>query len=833
MIPVELRRIADVIGGELRSAQPQCKVDRVSTDSRGVSPNTLFIALSGQRTDGHSFLREAFHNGASGAIVARAVIDEISTDPRWPLLVVPSPIRSLQCLAKWYRDRFIGKVIAVTGSNGKTITKDALGALLNKLRVATSPGSYNSHLGLPLAVLSIERRNALAVLEAGVSEPGEMSILEDIAAPDYGILINVGKAHLASFGSRRALIQEKMTLFKRIPRDGWVLLPFDDDGIAEFATQLHCQVYWTGGPDQPLALLPLAPVDDGQVVALSTPSGERREVLVRSRSPDIIHDLHVAASAAYLLGVSLDEISSTLEGYIPVSTRTEVWSLPAGVRIVNDSHSSDPISVHSALRAAALGAPHSGRKIFAFAGMNDTGSQGDVEHRQVGAHVAECDFSHLFLVGEGNLQHTAEGFRSVRPDGVVVSVHDPSLLKDHLLSLLHWGDTVLFKGPRNSGMVEAARDLAGSIAQRTLWVDLAAIAENVARFRRRLGGRAKIMAVLKALAYGTELVHLAFWISRLGIDHIGVSSTSEGVAIRKTGVSQDIYVFLPDLDDVQNLVRNRLIPILYSADLIEKYDASLRGLGHVIDVHLKVDTGMHRLGVEPDIVVDLARRIRNSGTMRLTGICTHFASADDPDQDQFTQRQIATFNAVANALRAEGFDDLLMHAANTAATVRFPEAHYNMVRIGIGLYGLCPSATVQREMDLVLAIGLTSRIASIQTVKRGESLGYNRTYIADRDLKVGVVPFGYDDGMPWSRSARGSALVSGQPAPIVGRVSMDQMQVDITDLDGIEVGAPVLLYGSHGGYVIRPEEVAEQAGTMPHELLVRVGKRVTRIYTEP
>ena len=832
MIPTRLDRIAQEVAGNLLCRAPVGVIDRICIDSRGASPNALFIALKGQHTDGHHFLQDAFRNGAAAAIVSNTIVGTIELDPGWPLIVVDSPLRALQALAKWYRREAIDKVLAITGSNGKTIVKDALKALLASRRIVASPGSYNSQLGLPLAVLSSEKRVPLAVLEAGISEPGEMAALEEIASPDYGILTNIGMAHFASFGSQEAIAHEKMVLFRHIPRDGWVLLPADEPTIEMPSRRLQCRIYKVGSEQQILSLVPRSFVEDGQMLELTVPSVGRFDFHVKTRSPYIISDLHIAASAAFLLGVGPEEIAASLDGYLPSPTRMEVWSSPEGIRIINDAHSSDPISVQAALKSAALGTPQSSRKIFVFAGMRELGAKAKSEHREVGAQAGECGFSHIFLVGNGDLLDTVEGYKAVRPDGRAVMVQNPEELKDQLIPLLRPGDTVLFKGPRNLGMARAARDLVGSISQRCLWVSLAAIEENLARFRRHCGG-ARVLAMLKALAYGTELVQLASWMSRLGIHHIGVSSTSEGVAIRKTGAHQDIYVFLADRDDVANLVRYRLTPIVYSAELVEAFAVALKRADQTMDVHLKVDTGMHRLGVDPKVAVHVARRIRDTGVMRLAGICTHFAAADDPAADDYTRKQIAAFERTIEALRAEGFEDLEIHAANTAATIRFPEAHYNMVRIGVGLYGVYPSAAVQEAMSLELAIGATSRIASIQEIEAGESVGYNLTYTARQKIRVGVIPFGYDDGLPWRLSGKGHLLVEGQVAPIVGRISMDQMLVDISDIDGADVGAEALLYGAHNGYVIRPEYVAEMAGTIPHELLILLGRRVHRIYVEP
>jgi Alr-MurF fusion protein len=835
LIPIRLDQLAKITGGELRGGAPVL-IDRICTDSRGASPGAIFVALRGQHSDGHSFVSEAFRNGASAALVS----SQSSILGDQPAVTVPNTLRALQHLARWHRHEHIKDVLAITGSNGKTIVKDALKALLAGRQVLASPGSYNSQLGLPLAILAAERPESLAILEVGISAPGEMAAMAEIASPDFGILTNIGMAHLSAFGSREAIAREKMSLFAGLNEDGWVLLPANEPTVETIVKSLRCRVYHVRNEqsllNQPLSGQPLVMTaaglsHHGQLFRLRTAEGEHT-VRLNTRSPEIVSDLHYAASAATLLGVPLDEIASTLDSYSPTATRMEMWSSPQGIRIINDGYSSDPISVQAALRSAALGNA-GGRKIFAFAGMRELGASSDREHRQVGAHAGESGFSHLFLVGGGELSSTAESYKAVKADGEVITVATPDALKDRLLPLLRAGDTVLFKGPRNAGMVKAVRDLSGAMAQRCLWINLAGIEGNIARFRRHCGSGTHILAMLKAVAYGTELTQLASWMSRLGIHHIGVSSANEGAALRKSGADQDIFVFLSEREDVDNLLRYRLTPVIYSAELVEAFAAALANLGQTLNVHLKVDTGMHRLGVAPEIAPELAQRIRKSGVMHLTGICTHFASADDPEADAFTLQQITTFEKVVSTLRTAGFNNLQVHAANTAAAMRFPQAHYDMVRIGLGLYGLYPSPAAQQAMELELAIGVTSRISSIQQFEPGDTLGYGRSYKATRTMKVGVVPFGYDDGLPWRLANTGKVMVAGQLAPIVGRISMDQMQIDLTDIPGVTAGSEILIYGTHNGQVLRPELVAEQAGTISYELLTRLGERVHRIYIEP
>ncbi|HEX4603761.1 MAG TPA: UDP-N-acetylmuramoyl-tripeptide--D-alanyl-D-alanine ligase, partial [Candidatus Angelobacter sp.] len=402
MIPSKLDRIAHESGGELRGTDALV-IDRVCTDSRDASPGALFVALQGQQTDGHRFLADAFRNGATAAMIAQERAAGAALDPAWPLIVVPDPLRGLQALARWHRREYFDRVLAITGSNGKTIVKDALKALLAGRQFLASPGSYNSQLGLPLAVLSAEKREALGILEVGISAPGEMAALEEIARPNYGILTNIGLAHFAAFGSREVIAAEKMKLFERVPQDGWLLLPADEPTLDAPAQRIQCPIHRVGGSRQAVSLTPVSLGAEGQVLELDIAGQGTRSVTAKTRSPEIIADLHFAASAAYLLGAGLDEIATALDGYAPTSTRMELWSSPQGIRIINDGYSSDPISVRAALRSATLGASRNGRKMFAFAGMRELGASSGREHAQVGTQAAEYGFSHLFLVGGGEL----------------------------------------------------------------------------------------------------------------------------------------------------------------------------------------------------------------------------------------------------------------------------------------------------------------------------------------------------------------------------------------------------------------------------------------------
>jgi alanine racemase len=865
MIPLPLDQLAAIVGGELRPAATaaagprpalpaEATVEAVGIDSRRLPRQALFVALRGRQADGHDFLDQAHANGAVAALVEEAAASPAAATSTpgpggapaacLPTIAVRSPLAALQRLAAWYRRHHLGRVVAITGSNGKTIVKDALYAqLIGSFAAAASPGSFNSQLGVPLAVLAAPPGTEVAVFEAGISAPGEMAALRDILVPDCGILTNVGLAHIAAFAGRRQLAREKLSLFAAMAAD-WLLLPDADrlgKAAAEEAERLPCRLVRFPG-DPALPRLVARHPDGGEGLSerleIRFPSGRRHELRVRTRSAEIVEDVLMAIGAAHLLGVAEERIAESLRDYTPPPTRLEVWRSPAGVTVVNDLVSADPISVRAALRTTSELAAPGGRKIFVFGGMRELGPRAVAEYAAVGALAGEYRFDTLLLAGGGQagepLAATRDAYLAAHPAGQAAMLEDAGAARRHLRGLLAAGDTLLLKGPRHSGIDAAALDLIEAMAPNRLLVDLGAVAGNIAAFRRAGRPRTRVMAMVKALAYGSDLVRLSSWLSETGVDHLGVSTADEGVELRRSGIQLPILVTLPTPEESHKLARFDLLPAVYSFALVEPLAAAARAAlppGRRLPVHLKVDTGLHRVGIAPGEALRLAQVVTATGALRVTGLMTHLASADDPAADAYTRRQLALFDQARSELAAAGHGDLLCHAAATAGAARFPEARYDMVRIGLGLYGLYPSPAVEAALPLQLAVTLLSRIAEVRTLSRGDRVGYGGSYtVAADSLRAGVLPLGYHDGIPWSLSNRGAVLVDGRPAPIIGRVSMDSLVVDLTAAPGAAAGSEALLFGVRHGAVLRPEEVAAQAETIPYELLARLGPRVQRVY---
>ena len=816
--------LAALLLGELQAPSPISPIRGVAIDSRRVRPGDLFFALPGRHADGHRFLAAALEAGAALVVIRRGW-----PRPEGPSLAVADPLVALQQLAGWYRRRHIQQVVAITGSNGKTIVKDALtAAVASRFRVAASPGSWNSQVGVPLAVLQAPPGTELGIFEAGVSAPGEMAALAAILQPDFGILVNVGLAHLASFGTREVTAREKMGLFQGTPPPLWVLLP--EDPLVQ-GIPLACPVLHPGG-ELP-RLMAQEPIANGLQLTLAFPGGGLpRQIPVRTRSAPLVHDLLVAITAALRLGVEPEAIVQALDNYFFGPTRMETWRTPEGVTIVNDTASSDPLSVQAALDAVAASPEATGRRIFLFGGMAELGERDGMEHRLIGQVAAERGFTHLVLLPHPAQAATAEGWRAAAPGAPLLEVADPLALRRQLRELARRGDLLLVKGPSASGLAALACDLWESMAPRRFVVDVGAIRENIARFRSLCGPDVAILAVLKAWAYGTELARLAAALQEGGVDWIGVSAADEGAIVRRAGVHLPILVLLMDSDEVDKAVRHRLTPVVYSHAFALALIESLRAMEASLEVHLEIETGMGRLGVPPEDALAVVRLLRSSGVVRLAGVMTHLASADDPSADGDTRRQLAVFEQVVAQLRAESEEPLVVHAAATSGAVRFPEARYGMVRLGLGLYGIAPSPAVAEGLDLQLAVAFLSRLAQVSTLPKGQRVGYNGTYVIEaQEQRVGIVAAGYNDGVPWSLSNTGAVMLQGRRVPVIGRVSMDSMAIDLSAVPQAAVGDEVLLFGTHEGHTLRPEEVAATAGTIPYDLLVHVdSRRVQRLF---
>lgn len=833
MGPLSLDQLAAIVEGTLAGppAPPGATVHHVAVNSGRVSGGSIFFAMPGARTDGHRFVGAAAANGAVAAVVSAGAL--AGSVAEVPLVVVEDTLVALQRLAGWWRRQLRGLVVAVVGSNGKTITKDCLVHLLGYegrlfgAKVYGSPGSYNSQLGVPLALLECPLEAAVAVMEVAVSDPGEMARQAHMLAPDYVVLTNVGTRWRNRFADRSHQVYEMLAIAGNLPAHGWVLSGDGSADVLEAAAAHGRALAQRQSADLP-SYGPAAHGPDGARFETFFPGGETVLATVRTASDEILADVQLAVSAAWLLGSQPASLAAALQDYTPTATRMEIWRSPVGITLVRDVATPDPLAVSSALRTARRLAGHDGRTLVVLA--QPTPGWESAAVGLAGALSSE-GADEICAVAAAPHARTAAALAELDHGGNLRLFADEQELRSHLLATLRPGDVCLVQSPPGVAIGELARLVIESMSATRLYIDLAAVQDNLLTFRRLLGPSVKVMAMVKALAYGTEPVSISLALQELGADALGVSSADEGLALRRAGVTLPILVLLGTANDLDKMVRSRLTPLVYSPEMLAAVKAKAAAGAPGFKVHLEVDTGFHRAGLQPAEAIEALTELAGTDGVEVEGLMTHLASPDDPAEDEYTERQLDRFELVARAAGRLGLD-VVRHAAASAAAIRVPRARYDMVRLGLGLHGLHLSEATAKLVELTPAMALVSRLVQVIEVAEGERVGYGGIYtVPEQGARLGVVPAGYHDCVPRAFSNFGYVMIAGKRCPIVGRVSMDSMTVDVSGCPEAVVGSDVLIYGRRGDWEVPLEEVSAAIGTNAHEVMARLGPRVQRIFT--
>ena len=802
-------------------------INQVAIDSRMIdSTSSLFVALPGKQTNGHHYIQEAAKSGASYAIVAKGYLYTGSYPIH--LLYVDNPLQALQEIAKAYRNQLPTKIIAITGSYGKTMVKDLLYELIKEhVPCKASPESFNSQIGVPLSIFTLSKEHELAIMEAAISEKHEMEKIAEILRPDFGIVTRVGKKHIDRLGSVETLISELLKLYQTSDNLKWLSLP-DTSEIHEMTKNLTVAHYFWNQKSLKTPHAERLSEHDGLTIPyrISFPDAKDHEGQITSGFYYYLDLLNMAIKAAFGLGVPSEKIGKVLTSYKLEPIRTEIWKSPLGVTFINDSYAEDPISLDHALKFLNT---HSGdgKKIFIFEGLK--GNKQAEDYGRIGNILSKHSLEMIFLVGD----HPYE------PLIASLSTHLTSIVKASSLKeafqlyklSMHAGDTVLIKGAKKEPIETLIETFHESITSSLCQINLAAIEHNIKMLRQKIPESTRMMVMVKAFAYGTDAFRIAKFLTSCGIDIIGVSYVEEGIALKKAGVKQSIFVLNAADYEIDQLVKWELEIGVSSFEFIEHLAKAAITQNKRIKAHLHIDTGMSRFGCRKEEALSLAKFILKHPSLELEGIMTHFASADDVSEDKFTLSQAADLSAVIAELNKEGIDPKWKHAANSAGVLRFSFPEFNMVRVALAIYGLQPSLEKEKN-HLRLAVSLFSRIAGINLCKKGDTISYGRSYLVDEEEKrIAVIPIGYFDGLHRNYSGRGSVLIRGKKAPMVGKICMDFMMIDVTHIPEAKVGDPVLIFGEddHGHY-LSPEELALQGNSISHELITCLGPRIQRFF---
>lgn len=793
---------------------PGVEIRHLSFDSRRIvdAPATLFFALKGQR-DGHTFLDEAHMAGIRHFVVQKG-------HPRPELaeslvLEHEDPLIALQILSARHRDHLKFPILGITGSNGKTVVKEWLFHLLNeRFKVGRSPKSYNSQIGLPLSVWQLGTDLDFGILEAGISSKNEMARLARIARPELGLFTGIGAAHDEGFSSRREKILEKLKLFEQAEM---LIYPYDQLSLRE-----EILVWAT---DRSIRLLGWSLQDQGDLAihAEEIPEGTLLHVKnYRIQIPfkDAASIDNASSCIAFLIGRG-EELSDYLEAFksLPeIEMRLQLMNGHSNSRILNDAYSADLSSLEIALQFLKKQAGNR-KKTLILSSLQEEGAATENTWKTLHQLLSAYRIDKLFLIGKAyfekrpDFEIASQYFESTRQ---FMTQLDPNMFRDEI---------VLVKGRRDFTFEKIIRVLEAQVHETVLEIDLNALERNFIYFKNQVKPGTKIMAMVKAQGYGSGSLEIARQLQTGGADYLAVAYTDEGVELRRSGISLPIMVMNARRDSLAECVDYALEPVVYDFDLLRFLRETLdrNGLPEA-SVHLEFDTGMHRLGFEQKDLNALLSELAADSRLKVASVFSHLAAADEKEHDAYTIKQMDAFNRIRETFLDQSQQQPLFHILNTAGIMRFPSYAFDMVRPGIGLYGIEATAFMPDMLSPVAT--LKGRISQIRELGAGETVGYSRNGKVKANSRVAVISIGYADGFRRNLgNGRGMVWINGKLAPTLGNVCMDMVMVDVTGIACRE-GDAVEIFGLH----LAIEELARRAETIPYEIITGISSRVNRIY---
>ena len=808
--------------GARRYGNRNASIDWLLTDSRSLAfaETTLFFALRTKVGDGHRYIPDLYRRGVRNFVVGTVPADWQTAYPEANFLLVVSPLKALQRLAERHREEFAVPVIGVTGSNGKTVVKEWLYQLLSpSLHVTRSPRSYNSQVGVPLSVWQLDEHSQVGIFEAGISQPDEMQALRAIIQPTIGVMTNLGPAHQENFATPEEKCYEKLSLFK----DADVVVYCADDHIVADSPAL---AHFTGMPlawsqtdsNCPLFVSQRQKEENGTTLTYTYAKQTASLLVPFTDDASVRNCIHCLAVCLYL-GLQPEEIARRMQRLEPVAMRLEVLQGVRQCTIINDTYNSDVASLDIALDFLNRRPEQEDKpKTVILSDILQTG----VPATELYAKVNEMlEHRHVDrLIGVGKDISAAHSAFTMQKDFFATT---EELIQSGLVDRLQEA-MVLVKGARQFGFEQITAALSLRVHETTLQVNLQALTENLNFYRSFLSPDTKITCMVKASAYGAGSVEIAKTLQDRGVDYLAVAVADEGAELRRAGITTGIMVMNPEMTAFHTLFEYDLEPEVYSFKLLDALIRAAEKEGiQGYPVHLKLDTGMHRLGFDPltDVPV-LIDRLHHQTAVVPRSVFSHFVGSDSPDFDAFSDRQFRLFDEASRTLQAAFPDKILRHICNSAGIERFPERHLDMVRLGLGLYGIDPIDN--RRLHNVTS--LHSTILQIRRVPKGDSVGYSRRTVVERDSLIAAVPIGYADGLNRHLGNRkGYCLVNGKQAPYMGNICMDVCMIDVTDIDCAE-GDTVEIFGDELPVTV----LSDLLGTIPYEVLTSVSNRVKRVY---
>lgn len=869
-----IQTIARVVEGQFLNAPVhESLVEYILLDSRQVifPATSLFIALKGRRHDGHEFIDNLYQSGVRNFIISALPPPEVNPG-RYPaanFILVKNPQEAFHRLAAWHRCQFSLPVAGITGSNGKTAVKEWLFQLLHKdYRIVRSPKSYNSQTGVPLSVLQISEEHELALIEAGISLMGEMDKLARIIEPDIGIFTNIGEAHSEGFPDIETKLRQKLLLFKNAKT---VIFCIDDERVVQAMEELK-----NGNPAIRFFTWSATGKPADLMVQHIHPKGHSTKIEARrSQSPHSISLKIPFTDAASIenailcwaflchLGIWQPVIARRMAHLEPVAMRLELKEGINGCILINDSYNSDLTSLNIALNFLEQQSKTARRTVI-LSDILQSGQSQQQLYSIVADLLVEKRINRLIGIGEEVVV-----LKKWLPPGFDALFYKstPAFMED-FQRLVFRDEIILLKGARHFEFEQIAGWLAVKFHNTVLEVNLSALLHNLRVFQMHLQPGVKLMAMVKASAYGSGSTEVAKLLEFQHVDYLGVAYADEGVELRKADIQIPILVMNPEEATFDALIRYQLEPEIYSLNLLKHFTGFLRRrLPDLPDrlhkkpfpIHLKLDTGMHRLGFEPGDMEEVIRlvtghewlaggdssdsefraekrtatphtpfsSIHSFSLLEVKSVFSHLAASEAAKHDAFTQEQVRRFNQMYEKLaKGLGYRPL-RHILNSSGIVRFPEYQMEMVRLGIGLYGVDGSGLVQDQLMTVNTLKAT--VSQIKHLEPGETVGYGRMGKSDKPMRIATISLGYADGL-LRRAGNGHyhVMVRGKKAPLVGNVCMDMTMIDVTHIPEAQEGDPVIIFGKE----LPVEELAACLNTIPYEIFTTISDRVKRVYVQ-
>jgi len=787
-------------------------IDNISIDSRSLQNNekTLFFALVGPNNDAHIYISPLIEKGVRHFVV-KHIPEGLSGKATF--LVVKNTLDALQRFAAQHRSVFKFPVIGLTGSNGKTIVKEWLNFLLGPdFNIIRSPKSYNSQVGVPLSVISINEKHNLGIFEAGISKMNEMEKLGKIIQPTIGILTNIGSAHDEGFSNIGEKIKEKLKLFKQSK-----LIIYQKNKVVDALINPKIQTFSWSFSDETADVFVVKKVVNDKTVLQIKYTKASFEIQIPFQDGASIENTITCLMVLLHLKYDQKTIQSRVQWLYPVEMRLKVKNGINNSTLIDDSYSSDFQSLKIALDFLESQKQYKVKTVI-LSDIFESGLSNEELYSKVSQLITSNKINRVIGIGE-----TISAFKHKFTNCVTFKSTVDFFLNFNYLNF--GNETILIKGARHFQFEEIVAALAEKTHETVLEINLNAISHNLSFYKSKLKPTTKMMVMVKAFGYGSGGFEIAKLLEHHKVDYLGVAFADEGISLKNAGIILPIMVLNPETTSFSAIIQHHLEPEIYSLKGLNAFlkIAEKRKLKH-FPIHIKLDTGMHRLGFEEENLDELIATLKGNQFVAVKSILSHMATSDDLEQQDFANAQLNLFEKLSAKLMTELQIKPIRHILNTSGIINFPEAQYDMVRLGIGLYGVSNDAEEQKYLENVGT--LKSIISQIRTIQTGESVGYGRRFVAEKPTRIATIPIGYADGISrlWGNGV-GFVTINNQKASIIGSICMDMLMADITEINCKE-GDSVIIFGESPTVSF----MAEKLQTIPYEILTSVSQRVKRVF---